>query len=107
MGCSPRTVPRSRQHPPEFGRASTFVETTKLPVNRGFVRAVLAAINYCGLVEISINSIPMMGGINSLILMDEPGATIRLVRTPGWTSLICFSPINLGAQFKLVEHVPE
>jgi D-aspartate ligase len=44
-------VRRSRQHPPEFGRASTFVETIDLPVLEELSVRFLSAINYYGLVE--------------------------------------------------------
>ena len=45
-------VRRSRQHPPEFGRASTFVETVDLPIIEELSERFLRAINYYGLVEI-------------------------------------------------------
>jgi D-aspartate ligase len=44
-------VRRSRQHPPEFGRASTFVETIELPILEELSERFLRAINYYGLVE--------------------------------------------------------
>jgi len=45
-------VRRSRQHPPEFGRASTFVETIELPLLEELSLRFLSAIDYYGLVEI-------------------------------------------------------
>ena len=45
-------VRRTRQHPPEFGRASTFVETIDLPVLETLSLRFLQAINYYGLVEV-------------------------------------------------------
>jgi D-aspartate ligase len=45
------TVRRSRQHPPEFGRASTFVETIDLPILEELSARFLSAIDYYGLVE--------------------------------------------------------
>ena len=45
-------VCRSRQHPPEFGRASTFVETIDLPELEALSERFLQAIDYYGLVEI-------------------------------------------------------
>jgi D-aspartate ligase len=42
---------RRRQHPPEFGRASTFVETVDLPVLETYSERFLRAIGYYGLVE--------------------------------------------------------
>jgi D-aspartate ligase len=43
---------RRRQHPPEFGRASTFVETVDLPLLEELSERFLRAINYYGLVEL-------------------------------------------------------
>jgi D-aspartate ligase len=45
-------VRRRRQHPPEFGRASTFVETVDLPILEDFSERFLQAIDYYGLVEL-------------------------------------------------------
>jgi predicted ATP-grasp superfamily ATP-dependent carboligase len=45
-------VRRSRQHPAEFGRASTFVETIELPILEELSERFLRAINYYGLVEL-------------------------------------------------------
>jgi D-aspartate ligase len=43
---------RRRQHPPEFGRASTFVETIDLPLLENLSTRFLQAIDYYGLVEL-------------------------------------------------------
>jgi predicted ATP-grasp superfamily ATP-dependent carboligase len=43
---------RGRQHPPEFGRASTFVETVDLPDLETLSERFLRAIDYYGLVEL-------------------------------------------------------
>ena len=45
-------VKRYRQHPVEFGRASTFVQTIELPVLEELSERFLRAINYYGLVEV-------------------------------------------------------
>jgi D-aspartate ligase len=45
-------VRRRRQHPPEFGRASTFVEAIELPILENLSERFLRAINYYGLVEL-------------------------------------------------------
>jgi len=45
-------VRRQRQHPPEFGRASTFVQTIELPVLETLSERFLRAIDYYGLVEL-------------------------------------------------------
>jgi len=43
---------RRRQHPPEFGRASTFVEAIELPLLETLSERFLTAIDYYGLVEL-------------------------------------------------------
>jgi predicted ATP-grasp superfamily ATP-dependent carboligase len=43
---------RWRQHPPEFGRAATFVQSIELPVVEEPTLKFLRAINYYGLAEI-------------------------------------------------------
>jgi D-aspartate ligase len=43
---------RARQHPREFGRAATFVESIDLPVIEELSERFLKAINYYGLVEV-------------------------------------------------------
>ncbi len=42
---------RRRQHPPEFGRSSTYVVTTENPLLESYGERFLKAINYYGLVE--------------------------------------------------------
>ncbi len=43
---------RRRQHPLEFGRASTYVETVDIPILEDFSERFLRAIDYYGLVEV-------------------------------------------------------
>ncbi len=45
-------VRRRRQHPPEFGRASTFVETVEAPELETYSERFLRDIDYYGLVEL-------------------------------------------------------
>jgi predicted ATP-grasp superfamily ATP-dependent carboligase len=52
VGIASMVARRRRQHPPEFGRASTFVETTDLPLLELLSERFLRAIDYYGLVEI-------------------------------------------------------
>ncbi len=52
---------RRRQHPPEFGRASTFVETIDLPLLESLSERFLKAINYYGLVELEYKLDPHDG----------------------------------------------
>lgn len=52
---------RARQHPREFGRAATFVETIDLPVIEELSERFLRAINYYGLVEVEFKLDPRDG----------------------------------------------
>jgi D-aspartate ligase len=52
---------RLRQHPHEFGRASTYVETIDLPALEALSERFLRAINYYGLVEVEFKLDPRDG----------------------------------------------
>ena len=52
---------RRRQHPHDFGRASTFVETIDLPALEALSKRFLRAINYYGLVEVEFKLDPRDG----------------------------------------------
>ncbi len=52
---------RWRQHPPEFGRASTFVATVDLPLVAALSEEFLRAIDYYGLVEVEFKRDPRDG----------------------------------------------
>jgi D-aspartate ligase len=52
------TVCRRRQHPLEFGRASTYVETVEIPILEELSERFLRAINYYGLVEVEFKLDP-------------------------------------------------
>ena len=65
-------VRRTRQHPPEFGRASTFVETIELPLLEELSERFLRAINYHGLVEVEYKLDPRDGQYR---LLDVNGRT--------------------------------
>jgi D-aspartate ligase len=65
-------VRRSRQHPPEFGRASTFVETIEMPLLEELSERFLRAINYYGLVELEYKLDPRDGQFR---LLDVNGRT--------------------------------
>ena len=52
---------RLRQHPREFGRAATYVETAELPEIAELSERFLRAINYYGLVEIEFKQDPRDG----------------------------------------------
>jgi predicted ATP-grasp superfamily ATP-dependent carboligase len=55
------TACRQRQHPPEFGRASTYVLAEHDPEVERESRAVLAALNYTGLAEVEWKRDPRNG----------------------------------------------
>jgi D-aspartate ligase len=65
-------VRRRRQHPPEFGRASTFVETIELPILEELSERFLRAIDYYGLVEMEFKLDPRDGKYR---LLDFNGRT--------------------------------
>jgi len=52
---------RRRQHPPEFGRASTYVETIDLPLLEELSRRFLDAVGYYGLAELEFKLDPRDG----------------------------------------------
>lgn len=52
---------RLRQHPREFGRAATYVETIELPEIEELSERFLKAINYYGLVEVEFKQDPRDG----------------------------------------------
>jgi D-aspartate ligase len=52
---------RRRQHPTEFGRASTFVETVEVPLLETLSERFLQAIDYYGLVELEYKLDPRDG----------------------------------------------
>ena len=52
---------RARQHPHDFGRASTFVETIDLPALEALSNRFLRSINYYGLVEVEFKLDPRDG----------------------------------------------
>jgi predicted ATP-grasp superfamily ATP-dependent carboligase len=55
------TVRRRRQHPSDFGRASTFVETVDLPEIEEPSQRFLKAVDYYGLVELEYKRDPRDG----------------------------------------------
>jgi predicted ATP-grasp superfamily ATP-dependent carboligase len=59
-------VRRLRQHPPLFGRASTFVETVEEPALEELAERFLARIGYYGLVELEFKRDPRDGSMKLL-----------------------------------------
>jgi D-aspartate ligase len=66
------TACRRRQHPLEFGRASTYVETVELPLLEEYSLRFLRAIDYYGLVEVEYKRDPRNGQFR---LLDVNGRT--------------------------------
>ena len=66
------TVCRQRQHPLEFGRSSTYVETVELPLLEEYAERFLRAIDYYGLVEVEFKRDPRDGQYR---LLDVNGRT--------------------------------
>lgn len=56
--CCTLTARRARQHPREFGRAATYVETIDVPEIANLSERFLASIKYHGLVEIEFKRDP-------------------------------------------------
>ena len=63
---------RRRQHPLEFGRSSTYVETVELPLLEEYSEQFLRAIDYYGLVEVEYKRDPRDGQYR---LLDVNGRT--------------------------------
>lgn len=59
-------VRRRRQHPPEFGRASTYVETIEEPEVEALSEKLLRGIRYDGLVELEYKRDPRDGAFKLL-----------------------------------------
>lgn len=57
---------RLRQHPPEFGRASTYVETIEAPEVEELSRRLLGQIRFSGLVELEFKRDPRNGAFKLL-----------------------------------------
>jgi predicted ATP-grasp superfamily ATP-dependent carboligase len=115
------TVRRRRQHPHDFGRASTFVETIDNPVLEHFATRFLSAIDYYGLAEVEFKIDPRDGqfklhdvntrtwgyhtlglasGVNfpALLFADQLGLPVRpCSAVPGkqWVRLVTDIPSSL------------
>lgn len=89
---SSMVVRRARQHPSEFGRASTFVETVDAPEIEEHSLKFLRAINYYGLVEIEYKLDPRDGVYR---LLDVNG------RTWGYHTLGTRAGVNFAHQLFL------
>jgi D-aspartate ligase len=74
------TACRRRQHPLEFGRSSTYVETVELPLLDEYSQRFLREIDYYGLVEVEFKHDPRDGKFR---ILDVNG------RTWGYHSIGC------------------
>jgi D-aspartate ligase len=66
------TARRARQHPREFGRAATYVETIDAPEIEGLSERFLRSINYHGIVEIEFKRDPRSGEYKLLDVNARP-----------------------------------
>jgi len=113
---------RLRQHPREFGRAATYVETVELPEVEELSLRLLRAINYYGIVEVEFKQDPRDGkykllDINArawgfhalgqavgvdfpyLLFADQVGRSIEPCRGGagvGWLRLVTDAPVALS-----------
>jgi D-aspartate ligase len=113
---------RWRQHPPEFGRAATFVESVELPIVEELTLKFLRAINYYGLVEVEFKLDPRDGkyklldvnartwgfhalgtpaGVDFSYLLyadqvGDPVATCRGRSGVGWIRMVTDLPTSFG-----------
>jgi len=89
------TVRRCRQHPSDFGRASTFVETVSLPELAEPSIRFLRAISYYGLVELEYKRDPRDGAYK---LLDVNARTWGY-HTLGWSAGVDFPYLLFRDQF--------
>jgi D-aspartate ligase len=120
------TAQRWRQHPREFGRAATYVETVDVPVIEELSERFLKAINFYGLVELEYKQDPRDGryklldvnartwGFHSigaaagvdfpyLLFADQLGIPVDCCRGRpgiGWLRLLTDVPTALGAMLR-------
>jgi D-aspartate ligase len=116
---------RWRQHPPEFGRAATFVESIDLPIVEELTLKFLRAINYYGLAEVEYKLDPRDGkyklldvnartwgfhalgspaGVDFSYLLyadqiGEPVETCRGRSGVGWIRMVTDVPTSVGDIF--------
>lgn len=115
------TARRLRQHPPEFGRASTYVETVEEPVVEELAVRLLRGMGYYGLAEVEFKQDPRDGrfkvldvnartwgyhtlgraaGVDfpALLFADQAGERVRSCRArPGvrWVRLVTDLPTGV------------
>jgi predicted ATP-grasp superfamily ATP-dependent carboligase len=115
------TVRRLRQHPPEFGRASTYVETVEEPAVEELALELLGGMGYYGLAEVEFKHDPRDGrfkvldvnarawgyhalgraaGVDfpALLFADQAGERVRPCRArPGvrWVRLVTDLPTGV------------
>ncbi len=112
---------RRRQHPPEFGRASTFVETVDVPLLEALSQRFLRTIGYYGLVEMEYkldsrdqqyklldvnartwgyHSLGQRAGVDFpyMLFTDQLGEPVKPCRAPAgvrWVRLVTDLPAGL------------
>jgi D-aspartate ligase len=116
---------RWRQHPPEFGRAATFVESVDLPIAKEMTVEFLRAIHYYGLAEVEykldhrdgkyklldvnartwgFHALGSPAGVDFsyLLYADQVGIPVEETRGRsgvGWIRMVTDVPTSLGGIF--------
>jgi predicted ATP-grasp superfamily ATP-dependent carboligase len=116
---------RWRQHPPEFGRAATFVASLDLPIAKEMTLKFLRAINYYGLAEVEykfdhrdgkyklldvnartwgFHALGSPAGVDFAYLLyaDQVGIPVQETRGRsgvGWIRMVTDIPTSLGGIF--------
>ena len=90
-------VRRARQHPPEFGRSSTYVETIDLPQLEVLSERFLQAINYYGLVELEYKLDPAISSTSCSTSTGARGVITRWGRARRGFSLYALCRSDGGA----------
>ena len=91
------TARRRRQHPPEFGRASTYVETVEVPEIEAYSERLLTSLDYYGLVELEYKLDPRDGRYR---LLDFNARTWGY-HALGWRAGVDFSYLLYADQLGL------
>ena len=97
---------RRRQHPHDFGRASTFVETIDLPALEALSGRFLRSINYYGLVEVEFKLDPRDGQFKLLDINARTWDITRSVLMRESTFPVCSTVISFPALLNHVAAVP-
>ena len=97
---------RRRQHPLQFGKASTYVETVDIPPLEDYSERFLRAIDYYGLVELEYKLDPRDQQYKLLDVNARTWGYHSLGPRPASISVICFTPISSAFRLLPVARYP-